>query len=77
MPELFGIIFYADPFVCGDADAVVTSAYEGYDARQYMFARLKGKRYSARANQVGIVVMMLASLAIAVVMPESYSIIVL
>ncbi|HJJ96676.1 MAG TPA: hypothetical protein O0X38_03425 [Methanocorpusculum sp.] len=71
MPELFVIIFMLT--LLSAAMSTLSSLLHtmGTTLSGDMFARLKGKRYSVRANQVGIVVMMLASLAIAVVMPES------
>lgn len=71
MPELFVIIFMLT--LLSAAMSTLSSLLHtmGTTLGGDMFARLKGKRYSVRANQIGIVVMMLASLAIAVVMPES------
>lgn len=70
MPELFVIIFMLT--LLSAAMSTLSSLLHtmGTTLGGDMFARLKGKRYSVRANQVGIVVMMLASLAIAVVMPR-------
>lgn len=71
MPELFVIIFMLT--LLSAAMSTLSSLLHtmGTTLGGDMFAQLKGKRYSVRANQIGIVVMMLASLAIAVVMPES------
>jgi SSS family solute:Na+ symporter len=71
MPELFVIIFMLT--LLSAAMSTLSSLLHtmGTTLGGDLFARLKGKRYSVRANQLGIVLMLAVSIVIAVLMPGS------
>ncbi|HJJ36950.1 MAG TPA: sodium:solute symporter family protein [Methanocorpusculum sp.] len=71
MPELFVIIFMLT--LLSAAMSTLSSLLHtmGTTLGGDIFARMKGVRYSIRANQIGIVVMMIASVILAVMMPGS------
>ena len=71
MPELFVIIFMLT--LLSAAMSTLSSLLHtmGTTLGGDIFARIKGVRYSIRANQIGIVVMMIASVILAVMMPGS------
>ncbi|MEA5086302.1 MAG: sodium:solute symporter family protein [Methanocorpusculum sp.] len=71
MPELFVIIFMLT--LLSAAMSTLSSLLHtmGTTLGGDIFARMKGVRYSIRANQIGIVVMMIVSVILAVMMPGS------
>ncbi len=71
MPELFVIIFMLT--LLSAAMSTLSSLLHtmGTTLGGDIFARMRGVRYSIRANQIGIMVMMIVSIILAVMMPGS------
>ncbi len=71
MPELFVIIFMLTLLSAAMSTLLSLLHTMGTKLGGDIFARMKGVRYSIRANQIGIVVMMIASVILAMMMPGS------